>query len=101
MIARELDELFRIGAENLKRMEQDEIDTGCDDEGFGDVNHGSKDLLNLPISPITNIFASVCEQDTDNVNINTTKEKEEVQEDGEEWDLDDYWDITVEDVEKA
>ncbi|GJT05118.1 hypothetical protein Tco_0839580 [Tanacetum coccineum] len=50
-----LEEYLRIGAENLKRIEQEEIPNGCDDEKAG-----------------------VCEQVVDNINVNTTREKEEV-----------------------
>ena len=56
--------------------------------------------MTLLFLPITNIFASVCEQDNDNSDINITIEEEEVQEECDEWDIGDYWNITVEDVEK-
>lgn len=68
-----------------------EIDAECDNEEFGDVNHESEVPLDFPISPITNIFAGVCEQDSN---------EEDVYEEVNEMDLVDYWDITVEDDEK-
>ena len=51
--------------EDPDSIKNEESDTGCDDEEFGDVNHESEDILNFSISPITNDFASVCEQDID------------------------------------
>lgn len=71
--------------------DNEEIDAWCDNEEFGDVNHESEDPLDFPISPITNVFGSVCEQDSD---------EEDVYEEVEEMDLDAYWDITMEDDEK-
>ncbi|GKD07226.1 hypothetical protein Tco_1186911 [Tanacetum coccineum] len=64
-----LDDLFRIRAENLKRIEQEKVQNGCDDDISRDTNHESGNHLNFPISPVTNEFASVCEQDVDNINV--------------------------------
>ncbi|GKF09403.1 hypothetical protein Tco_0043627, partial [Tanacetum coccineum] len=33
-----LNDLFRIEAENLRRMEQEEVQNGCDDEKVRDTN---------------------------------------------------------------
>lgn len=83
MIAKGVDELFRIGAENLRRMEQKKIHNGCNK----DVNHDCKDPFDFAISSIANIFSTVCEQDTDNSAIDTTIEEEEVKKEYDEWML--------------
>ncbi|GKD23351.1 hypothetical protein Tco_1225054, partial [Tanacetum coccineum] len=72
-----LDDLFRIGAKSLRRMEQ-EVQHGCDEEKVGDIKQENGDILNFPIFPVTNVFASVCEHAEENINVNTTMEKEEV-----------------------
>ncbi|GJU48263.1 hypothetical protein Tco_1217818 [Tanacetum coccineum] len=72
-----LDDLFRIGAKNLRRMEQ-EVQHGCDEEKVRDIEQENGDILNFPIFPVTNVFASVCEHAEENINVNTTMEKEEV-----------------------
>ena len=81
-------------------MKREEIHNGFDNEEFGDVDHENGDLLNFPIYTVTNVFASVCVHGVDNVDVNTSKEKEEVQDECDECDMDDYWDITVEEVER-
>ncbi|GJU64724.1 hypothetical protein Tco_1246559 [Tanacetum coccineum] len=86
-----LDDLFRIRVENLKRMEQEEVHNGCNDEKSGDIDQEDGDLLNLPIFPIINVFANVCKQVKDNINVNTTKEKEEVHVEDVEMDEDRYY----------
>ena len=45
-----VDELFRIGAENLQRMEQEEIHNGCDDDEFENMKQDCKDPLDSVIS---------------------------------------------------
>lgn len=84
-----VDELFRIGVENLQRMEQEEIHNGCNNEEFEDVNHDCKDLLDFAISSNANIFSSVCELDIHNSDIDTTIKEEEVQKECDEGDMDD------------
>ncbi|GJW57726.1 hypothetical protein Tco_0104457 [Tanacetum coccineum] len=89
-----LDDVFKIGAENLRRMGQEKVQNGCDDDTSRDTNHESGNLLNFPIFPATNEFSSICEQDVD-------LEKEEAQvEDDDDGDTYDIWDITVKDVER-
>ncbi|GJZ56641.1 hypothetical protein Tco_0611834, partial [Tanacetum coccineum] len=66
-----LDDLFRIGAKSLRRMEQ-EVQHGCDEEKVGDIKQENGDILNFPIFPVTNVFASVCEHAEENINVNTT-----------------------------
>ncbi|GJY29000.1 hypothetical protein Tco_0404767, partial [Tanacetum coccineum] len=70
-----LDDVFRIGAENLRSMEQDECPNGCDDEKVRDNHQEKGDLLNFPTFSVTNVFASVCEHVDENVNISIVKEK--------------------------
>ncbi|GKB91078.1 hypothetical protein Tco_0963350, partial [Tanacetum coccineum] len=84
----------RIRAENLRRMGQDKVQNGCDDDTSRDTNHESGNLLNFPIFPATNEFSSICEQDVD-------LEKEEAQvEDDDDGNIYNICDITVEDVER-
>ncbi|GJR92146.1 hypothetical protein Tco_0264320 [Tanacetum coccineum] len=76
-----LDDLFRIGAENLRRMGQEKVQNGCDVDTSRDTNHESGNLLNFPIFPATNEFSSIFEQDVD-------LEKEEAQvEDDDDGDI--------------
>nr|GEY54957.1 hypothetical protein [Tanacetum cinerariifolium] len=60
------------GAENLRRIGQEKVQNGCDDDTSKDTNHESDNLLNFPIFAATNEFSSICEQDFD-------LEKEEAQ----------------------
>ncbi|GJZ82166.1 hypothetical protein Tco_0647160 [Tanacetum coccineum] len=87
-----LDDLFRIGAENLKRMGHDTVQNRCDDDTSRDMNHESGNHLNFPIFSATNKFSSIYEQDVDL--------KEDHEEDGDDGDIFYMWDITVEDVER-
>ncbi|GJY89473.1 hypothetical protein Tco_0504669 [Tanacetum coccineum] len=49
-----LDDLFRIGAENLRRIGQEKVQNGCDDDTSRDTNHESDDDGNIyDISDIT------------------------------------------------
>ncbi|GKB78705.1 hypothetical protein Tco_0945600, partial [Tanacetum coccineum] len=89
-----LDDLFRIGAENLMRIGQEKIQNGCDDDTSMDTKHKSGNLLKFPIFPATNNFSSVCEQD-----VNLEKEEAQV-EDDDDGNIYDIWDITIEDVER-
>ncbi|GJY17378.1 hypothetical protein Tco_0388869 [Tanacetum coccineum] len=72
-----LDDLFRIVADNLRMMEH-EVPNRRDEETVGDTKHESGNLLNFPIFPVTNKFASVCIQDDENINVSTIEEIEEV-----------------------
>ncbi|GJS83366.1 hypothetical protein Tco_0749907 [Tanacetum coccineum] len=47
-----LDDLFRIGAKNLRRMGQEKVWNGCDNNTSRDTNHESGNLLNFPIFPL-------------------------------------------------
>ncbi|GJT03161.1 hypothetical protein Tco_0824330 [Tanacetum coccineum] len=58
-----LDDLFRLGAENQRRMGQEKIQNGYENDTSRDINHESGNLLNLPIFPATNEFSSICKQD--------------------------------------
>nr|GEZ69234.1 hypothetical protein [Tanacetum cinerariifolium] len=89
-----LDDLFRTGAENLRRMREEKVQNGCNDDTSKDTNHESGKLLNFPIFPATNEFYSICEHDVD-----LEKEEDQV-EDDDDGDTYDIWDITVEDVER-
>ncbi|GJW85949.1 hypothetical protein Tco_0159094 [Tanacetum coccineum] len=50
-----LNDLFRIGVENIRRIKQEEVQNECDDKVFGDID-----------------------QEDENVDVNTAREKEEV-----------------------
>ncbi|GJY33965.1 hypothetical protein Tco_0418434 [Tanacetum coccineum] len=63
-----LDDLFRIGAENLKRMGHEKVQSGCDDNTSRDTNHESGNLFNFPTFPTTNEFAYIWEHDVGNIN---------------------------------
>ncbi|GJZ56330.1 hypothetical protein Tco_0611523 [Tanacetum coccineum] len=60
-----LDDLFRIGAKNLKRLGQEKVQNRCDDDTSRDTNHESGNRLNFHIFHATNKFFSICEQDVD------------------------------------
>ncbi|GJT16653.1 hypothetical protein Tco_0875359 [Tanacetum coccineum] len=87
-----LDDLFKVGAEKLRRMGQEKVQNRCNVETSRDTNHESDNLFNFPIFSATNKFYSKCEQDDDS--------KEDQEEDGDDGDTFDMWDITVEDVER-
>ncbi|GJZ84405.1 hypothetical protein Tco_0649744 [Tanacetum coccineum] len=89
-----LDDLFSIGAKNL-RMGREKIQHGCNVDTSRDTNHESGNLLNFPIFPATNEFSSNCEHDVD-----LEKEEAVVEDDDDDGDTYDIWDITVKDVER-
>ncbi|GJV22289.1 hypothetical protein Tco_1371309 [Tanacetum coccineum] len=93
-----LDDLFRIGAEKLRRMEH-EVLNRCDDETVKDTAHESGNLLNFPTFLVTNEFASVCKHDVDNINDNTAREKKEVHE--EEVKMDENHDVDHSNIKEA
>ncbi|GJT70980.1 hypothetical protein Tco_1030266 [Tanacetum coccineum] len=71
-----LDDLFKIGAENLRKMEH-EIPNRCDDiTDYVDSDQEDGELPDLPTFPATNEFASDSEQVEKNIDI--AEEKEEV-----------------------
>ncbi|GJS33058.1 hypothetical protein Tco_0531440 [Tanacetum coccineum] len=77
-----LDDLFRIGAENMRRTEH-EFRNRCDYKIVENTDHedgGQEDgeLSDLPSFFVTNVFASVCEQVDENIDISIAGEKEEV-----------------------
>ncbi|GJV85188.1 ribonuclease H-like domain-containing protein [Tanacetum coccineum] len=65
-----LDDLFRIGADNLRRMEQEEVQNVCDDKESRETDQENGDLLNFLVFPFIDIFANVCEQVVENINVN-------------------------------
>ncbi|GJW77331.1 hypothetical protein Tco_0139013 [Tanacetum coccineum] len=71
-----LDDLFRIGDENLRMLER-KVPNKCDEETVGDTDHESGNLVNFSTFPVTNEFASAYELDVDNINDNTVREEEE------------------------
>ncbi|GJR67222.1 hypothetical protein Tco_0013287 [Tanacetum coccineum] len=81
-----LDDLFILGAKNLRRMGQEKVQNGCDIDTSRDRNHESGNHLNFPILFATNEFSSICVQDVG-------LEKEEAQlEDDDDGDTYDIWD---------
>ncbi|GJU39068.1 hypothetical protein Tco_1192025 [Tanacetum coccineum] len=71
-----LDDLFKIGAENIRKMEH-EVPNRCDDvNDFEDYDQEDGELPDLPTFFATNEFASNSEQVEENIDI--AKEKEEV-----------------------
>ncbi|GJU86766.1 hypothetical protein Tco_1294312 [Tanacetum coccineum] len=74
-----LDDLFRIGAENIRKMEH-EVLNRCDDiTDYEDSDQEDGELPNLPTFSATNEFSSVCEQVKENIDVNTARELEEVE----------------------
>ncbi|GJZ75752.1 hypothetical protein Tco_0640217 [Tanacetum coccineum] len=62
-----LDDLFRIGAENIRKMEH-EVLNRCDDiTDYEDSDQEDGELPDLPTFSATNEFASVCEQVEENI----------------------------------
>ncbi|GJR54443.1 hypothetical protein Tco_1404964 [Tanacetum coccineum] len=77
-----LDDLFKIGAENIRKIGH-EVPIRCDDKAVGNTDHENGDqkdgeLPDFLTSSVTNVFASVCEQVDENIDISIAKEKEEV-----------------------
>ncbi|GJS27541.1 hypothetical protein Tco_0488161 [Tanacetum coccineum] len=85
-----LDDLFRIGAENLRKTEH-EVSHRCDDKTVDIINnedsdHKDGELPDLPILSATDEFAS--EQVDENIDISIAEEKEEVPMEDDEMDDD-------------
>ncbi|GJZ10825.1 hypothetical protein Tco_0545584 [Tanacetum coccineum] len=77
-----LDDLFRIGAKNLRKTEH-KVPHRCDDKtiditNYEDSDHEGCELTDLPIFSASNEFASICEQVEENIDINIAEEKEQV-----------------------
>ncbi|GJX84245.1 hypothetical protein Tco_0335019 [Tanacetum coccineum] len=89
-----LDDLFSVGAKNLRRMGKGKVQHGCNVDTSRDTNHKSIIFLTFLFFPATNEFYSICEHDVD-----LEKEEAEV-EDGDDGDTYDMWDITIKDVER-
>ncbi|GJT32639.1 hypothetical protein Tco_0923058 [Tanacetum coccineum] len=71
-----LDDLFRIGAENIRKMEH-EVPNRCDDiNDYEDCDQENGELLDLPTFSATNEIASDSEQVEENIDI--ANEKEEI-----------------------
>ncbi|GKD53287.1 hypothetical protein Tco_1286674 [Tanacetum coccineum] len=72
-----LDDLLRIGAEHIRKMEH-EVPNRCDDiTDYKDSNQEDGELPDLPTFSATNEFASVCKQVEENIDVNTAGEIEE------------------------
>ncbi|GJW04752.1 hypothetical protein Tco_1563608 [Tanacetum coccineum] len=70
-----LDDLFRIGAENIRKMEH-EVPNRCDDiNDYEDCDQENGELLDLPTFSAANEIASDCEQVEENIDITEEKEK--------------------------
>ncbi|GJV65398.1 hypothetical protein Tco_1476226 [Tanacetum coccineum] len=70
-----LDDLFRIGAKNIRKMEH-EVPNRCDHiNDYEDCDQENGDLLDLPTFSATNEIASDCEQVEENIDIAEEKEK--------------------------
>nr|GEZ86385.1 hypothetical protein [Tanacetum cinerariifolium] len=73
-----LDDLFRIGAKNIRKMEH-EVPNRCDNiTDYEDSDQEDGELPDLPNFFVTNEFASVCEQVKENIDVNTAQELKEV-----------------------
>ncbi|GJS84897.1 hypothetical protein Tco_0751438 [Tanacetum coccineum] len=71
-----LDDLFRIGAENIRKMEH-EVPNRCDDiNDYEDSDQENGELLDLPTFSATNEISSDSKQVEENIDI--AKEKEEI-----------------------
>nr|GEW59423.1 hypothetical protein [Tanacetum cinerariifolium] len=70
-----LDDLFSVGAENLKKTEH-EVQHRCDDKldinDYDDSDHEDGELHDLSVFSATNEFASACEQVEENIKISVT-----------------------------
>ncbi|GJS24620.1 hypothetical protein Tco_0453252 [Tanacetum coccineum] len=96
-----LDDLFRIGAENVRKIEH-EVPHRCDDKTVDitkDNDQEDGELPDLPTFFAPNEFASVCKQVEENIDVNTAQELEEVQVGDVEMDEDD--DIDHSNTEKT
>ncbi|GJX34311.1 hypothetical protein Tco_0245868 [Tanacetum coccineum] len=94
-----LDDLFKIGTENIRKMEL-EVTNRCDDiTDYEDSDQEDGELLDFPTFPATNEFASVCEQGEDNIDFNTAQELEEVQ--VEDVEMDEDYDIDHSNTKEA
>ncbi|GKD74527.1 hypothetical protein Tco_1332809 [Tanacetum coccineum] len=70
-----LDDLFKIGAENIRKMEH-EVPNRCDDiTDYEDSDQEDGELPDLPTFSATNVFASVYEQVEENIDVSITKYK--------------------------
>nr|GEZ55341.1 hypothetical protein [Tanacetum cinerariifolium] len=68
-----LDDLFRIGAKNIRKMEH-EVPNRCDNiTDYEDSDQEDGELPDLPNFFATNEFASVCEQVEENIDVLTAK----------------------------
>ncbi|GKB56643.1 hypothetical protein Tco_0912829 [Tanacetum coccineum] len=92
-----LDDLFRIGAENIRKMEH-EVPNRCDDiNDYEDCDQENGELLDLPTFSATNEIASDSEQVEENIDI--AEEKEEVP--MKDVEMDDNHDIDHSGTEEA
>ncbi|GJU45761.1 hypothetical protein Tco_1203027 [Tanacetum coccineum] len=94
-----LDDLFRIGAENIRKLEHEVPNRRDDITDYEDNNEEDGELPDLPTFSATNEFASACEQVKENIDVNTAWELEEVQ--VENFEMDDDYDIDHSNTEKT
>ncbi|GKA05932.1 hypothetical protein Tco_0685052 [Tanacetum coccineum] len=62
-----INDLFRIGGENLISMEHEEVPNRCDEETVGDTDLETGNLLNFPTFFVTNEIPSDCIQEEENL----------------------------------
>nr|GEV97794.1 hypothetical protein [Tanacetum cinerariifolium] len=98
-----LDALFIIGADNITNMEH-KVPNRCDDEtmdiiDYEDSNQVDGELPDPPTFSTTNVFASICEQVKDDIDISVTKEKEKEQ--VEDVQMDEHYDIDHSNTEET
>ncbi|GKE28031.1 hypothetical protein Tco_1443415 [Tanacetum coccineum] len=84
-----------MGAKNIRRTEH-EVQNRCDDKtvditDYEDIDQEDGELPNLPTFFVTNVFASVCEQMDENIDISVAGEMEEVQ--AEDFQMDENHDV--------
>ncbi|GKE79393.1 hypothetical protein Tco_1545513 [Tanacetum coccineum] len=70
-----LDDLFKIGVENLRKMEHEVPNRRDDINDYEDCDQENGELLDLPTFSTTNEIASDCEQVKENIDIAEEKEK--------------------------
>ncbi|PWA59602.1 leucine-rich repeat domain, L domain-like protein [Artemisia annua] len=84
--------ISKIDEEKIVDIELELLVTGANWSIYEVVYGGDQDIIGISVNG--------SKWDIDNADSNTTMEEEEVHEECDEWNIDDYWDITVEDVER-
>nr|GEV45105.1 hypothetical protein [Tanacetum cinerariifolium] len=98
-----LDDLFRIGADNIRNMKH-EVPNRCDDEivditDYEDSDQEDGELPDLSTFLATNVFASIYEHVNEDIDISITKIKEEVH--VEDVQMDENYNIDHSDTEET